>query len=327
MESGKFIISLDFELMWGVRDKKSIASYGSNIVGVHKVIPKLLELFNDFEIAATFSTVGFLFFKNKQELQKGIPEFLPDYLDQNLSPYKSYINLLQNIDQDDYHFAPELINKIKDYPQHEIGSHTFSHYYCLEPGQNLQSFEQDVKAAKKIAEANNISFTSLVFPRNQCNDDYLNVCHKYGIICYRGAEKSWIYDPKNGEDETLFRRLIRLTDSYINLSGHHTYNAKDISKQNVLVNLPASRFLRPYNKKLKLLESLRLRRILKSMNYAAKNKQIFHLWWHPHNFGINQDQNLQFLNKILVHYQKLKSQYRFDSITMSNMAKHIIHEQ
>ena len=44
--NGKFIISLDFELMWGVRDKKDKTTYGNNILGVHKVIPKLLEIFS-----------------------------------------------------------------------------------------------------------------------------------------------------------------------------------------------------------------------------------------------------------------------------------------
>ena len=65
---GKFVISLDFELMWGMRDKKTLEQYGENIIGVHAVIPRLLELFTSYNIEATFSTVGFLFFKNKSEL-------------------------------------------------------------------------------------------------------------------------------------------------------------------------------------------------------------------------------------------------------------------
>ena len=31
MNYGKFVISLDFELFWGVRDSRTISSYGSNI--------------------------------------------------------------------------------------------------------------------------------------------------------------------------------------------------------------------------------------------------------------------------------------------------------
>ena len=38
--NGKFIISLDFELMWGVRDEKDKPTYGNNITGVHKIFSK-----------------------------------------------------------------------------------------------------------------------------------------------------------------------------------------------------------------------------------------------------------------------------------------------
>ena len=66
--NGAFVISLDFELMWGVRDKKGIDQYGENILGVRKAIPALLKLFEEFEINCTFSTVGFLFFEDSKNL-------------------------------------------------------------------------------------------------------------------------------------------------------------------------------------------------------------------------------------------------------------------
>jgi len=68
MKTGKFVISLDFELMWGVRDKRTINDYGQNILNVHQVIPQTLELFRKYAVCGTFSTVGFLFFKTKEEL-------------------------------------------------------------------------------------------------------------------------------------------------------------------------------------------------------------------------------------------------------------------
>ena|GEM_PF-6961988 len=56
------------------------------------------------------------------------------------------------------------------------------------------------------------------------------------------------------------------------------------------------------------------------MTYAAKHNKVYHLWWHPHNFGINQDQNFAFLEKILKHYDYLNKRYGFFSITMSDLA-------
>ena len=61
MNNGVFIISLDFELMWGVRDKRTISDYGDAILGVRETFDRLLHLFSLYKVAVTFSTVGFLF--------------------------------------------------------------------------------------------------------------------------------------------------------------------------------------------------------------------------------------------------------------------------
>src|ERR1700757_1492633 len=309
MKNGKFVISLDFELMWGVRDKRTIRSYGSNILGVHQVIPRLLKTFGKHGIKATFSTVGFLFFDNKEELLHNLPASLPAYQNQALNPYLGYFDSVgENYHADPYHFAPALIKQIVSFPEHEIGTHTFSHYYCLEAGQNTETFKADIIQAKKLAEKNHIRLTSLVFPRNQFNGLYLEACKELGIICYRGNEPSWLYAARNRQKESIFRRAARLADAYINLSGHNCY-ADDHLKRNYPVNIPSSRFLRSCSRRLRLLEGLRLHRVKSGMTHAAKNGLTYHLWWHPHNFGINQDKNFDFLEKILQHYDELKNKY------------------
>src|SRR5690606_31600804 len=126
---GKIIISLDFELLWGMRDKKTIEDYGANILGVWEVMPKLLNLFDEFEISATFATVGFLFASTKKEILNYSPGIKPNYLDSNLSPYNGHFDQVKETEAEDkYHFASELIELIKKYPSHEIATHTFSHY-------------------------------------------------------------------------------------------------------------------------------------------------------------------------------------------------------
>lgn len=324
MSNGNFVISLDFELQWGVRDKKTIQEYGENIRGVHTVIPRLLDSFKRFDIEATFSTVGFLFFENKEQLLSNMPSTIPSYDNNNFSPYSGYFDLVgNNYNEDKFHFAPQLILEIKKYPKHEIGTHTFSHYYCLESGQSIDQFRDDLKSAIEVGGRNNLKITSLVFPRNQYNEEYLEVCKDFGIICYRGNEHSWLYEAKSGDKESSFRRALRLIDAYINISGHNCYST-DLLKSKFPINIPSSRFLRPYSKTLKLFDQIRLHRILSGMTYAAKNNQIYHLWWHPHNFGVNQNENFIFLEKILNHYKILEIKYKFQSITMSNLANSII---
>jgi hypothetical protein len=54
------------------------------------------------------------------------------------------------------------------------------------------------------------------------------------------------------------------------------------------------------------------------MDHAAKHGLLCHLWWHPHNFGTNQEENLQNLNAILKHYQELAIEYGMVSRAMGD---------
>ena len=100
--SGKFVISLDLEKYWGMRDHKPLNDYKENLKKVDDICTSLLEIFTQYNIHATWATVGFLSFNDKEELMKNLPVNLPDYKNPNLSPYK-YIN--QNELKSNYHFA------------------------------------------------------------------------------------------------------------------------------------------------------------------------------------------------------------------------------
>lgn len=319
MKNGNFVISLDFEIYWGVRDVIELEQYKEHLLGVRKVIPGLLQSFAKYDIHATFATVGLLFFKDKEEMMQGLPEGKPKYKDLHISPYEGHFNLVgKNEDEDPFHFAPSLIKMILESGQ-EIGTQTFSHYYCLESGQTIEDFKDDIHAAKRIAAKWGIELKSFVFPRNQYNEAYLYVCKEEGISSFRGNETSWLYEAKDANSETIFRRAVRLIDAYLNLSGHHCAETKYLDYIGIC-NIPASRFLRPYSKKTAFLEGLRLKRITNSMTHAAKHGLTYHLWWHPHNFGINLEENLAFLEKILLHYQKLSKKYGFRSVSMQQLA-------
>lgn len=321
--AGKFVVSLDFELLWGVRDVVTIETYGEHLKGVHTAIPRMLSTFRKHNIKATFATVGFLFFSTKEELLENLPAKRPGYLNPALSPYTNEFELVGESNKTDlFHFAPQLIDIIKTYPEQEIASHTFSHYYCLEAGQTVDEFREDIRAAVAVAKKKDIVIKSIVFPRNQFNNDYLDICKEFGITSVRGNEGSWLYESRTAQGETSLRRGLRLVDAYINISGQHCYDEK-FMVNTYPYNIPSSRFLRPYEKRLGWLEWLRLRRIKKGMTYAAKNNRTFHLWWHPHNFGINQDQNFNFLEKILTHYKYLNRTYQFTNYTMAELAEHL----
>lgn len=315
---GAFVISLDYELLWGVWDVTTKEKYGDHIKGVKNVIPELLKTFEDYNIKATFATVGILFSENRDTLAGFIPESKPAYSNPDYNVYLKEFSTIGQCENDDpYHFGYSLFEMIRQSP-HEIATHTFSHYYCLEEGQSEEEFDADIKAAVKIASAKNIQLSSLVFPRNQINEAYLPVLANNGIKVYRGNPVSWIYKPRKFSAEIPFVRLCRLLDTYFPVSGYNTFS---VDRNTTLpVNVPASRFLKPYNKKLAWLEKLKLKRVMSEMTHAAKTNSIYHLWWHPHNFGVNIQENMENLVTLLKHYQFLHTKYGFTNLTMKEAA-------
>lgn len=251
------LISLDFELLWGVRDTRG-NEYHSQLLNVHKVIPKLLVLFEKYGIACSWATVGALCVDSVDKFNLVKPDIIPSYDVENFSPYP-FLNTVFELN-DELLFAPSLIKKILASPKQELASHTFCHYYCLEQGQTITQFKEDLQANAKVADYYGVTFESLVFPRNQFNSDYLKVCSDEGLVCYRGNPEHWAYKAETREERSIFRRAFRLLDAYLPLSGSLRQQIKR-DKLSGMINIPASLFLRPWNKRFYFLEFLRLWRI------------------------------------------------------------------
>lgn len=324
MASPTFIISLDFELFWGVRDVTTLDRYGAHLRGVREAIPAMLRLFSERGIRATWATVGFLFFGSKADLLAGLPEIRPRYGATKLCPYRELDRVGEDEARDPYHFGRSLVDRIRACEGQEIGSHTFSHYYTLEPGQDRGSFAADMRAAVAVAKSQGILLRSLVFPRNQINPAYLDVLREVGITSYRGTEASWLYRGGSEDKEHLARRGARLLDAYVPISGHNTFDIEDVARSGPPFNLPASRFLRPWSPRLDRLEELRLRRIETGMTYAARRGEAFHLWWHPHNLGVNLSRNLANLTRVLNHFDRLRNTWGMESASMGDIARRLL---
>ena len=315
-QSGRFIISLDFELMWGVRDKRSIADYERNILGVRQVVPALLALFAERKIACTWATVGMLFFANKRDLLAALPERRPHYANPRLSPYETLSEIGDSEDSDPYWYGLSMIERILEHPRQEIGTHTFSHFYCLEMGGDTAAFRSDLEACRAAAARLGIELASIVFPRNQTSAKHLAVCREFGLRAFRGNEPIWFHRAGSDGDQTMLRRGFRLADSFVPIGGAYDRVPAIVDG---LVDVPSSRFLRPARRD-DALERLRLKRITSAMEVAARRNTIFHLWWHPHNFGAAVERNLAFLRQILDHFRKLEDRYGMRSVTMAEAA-------
>lgn len=315
MGRSNLIVSLDFELFWGMQDCHALDEYQDHVLGGRQAIPQLLELFQKHGIHATWATVGFQFANDYQELQQYFPKLRPTYKNPALSTYRCFGKIGNNEAEAPCFYAPSLIKKISESEGQEIGSHTFSHYYCREAGQTTKQFAADMEAALSLAKAHGYPLTSVVLPRNQCTAEHVDVLRKLGFKAYRDEENDWIHE-KITYGPLL--RGLRLADVYIPLTGYGGYQPKN---ENGIINLVGSRMYKPFFKPLVLLEGLKIHRIKRQMLHAAKKGLTFHLWWHPHNIGVRTEYHLKQLEEIFSFYDKLKEKYGMRSLNMREAAK------
>jgi hypothetical protein len=161
-----------------------------------------------------------------------------------------------------------------------------------------------------------VELKSIVFPRNQYDEDHLRICAAVGLKAFRGNPQSWMYRPRTLAEETPWLRAARLVDSYCNLSSHNCYPLPETAGDGPM-NLPASRFLRPYSAKVPGAQAIQERRVKDDLSYAARQGLAYQLWWHPHNFGAHLDENIGMLRRILDHFQGLRERCGMQSKNMA----------
>ncbi len=313
-----FVISLDFEQHWGIYDHSTIDACRARLDGGRRAIPKILERFEAAGIHASWATVGLLLCEGREDALAQYPNH-PRYGSPELDIHYIIDGSGSSELDDPYHYALSLAQRIAAVPGQEIATHTFSHFYCLEQGRSVEDFENDLEAAKRVASRHGIDLTAIVFPRNQYSLAHLGACHRQGLKAFRGNPAAGPYRPRSTADTGLMTRLVRLLDAYVEIVPADRLSSRP-ARQEGIVNVPASRFLRPVSRLDRRLSQLRLRRIRDEMTRAAERGADYHLWWHPHNFGTHTEENLALLDAIIAHYEELNRSHALVSMTMTEAA-------
>lgn len=314
MRAGALVISLDFELYWGIGDHIDYNKYRLYFDNTIETIPAILNLFVKHNIHCTWATVGMLWNESWEEWQKNIPSKLPDYHNPILSNYRLEKKITFENVNNTHFFALNVIKSIQAARGQEIGSHTYSHYYCGEKNRSLKVFSEDLRKATEIALKTQTKLESLVLPRNQFIEEILDTMKTNNIKSVRTNPDIWYWRLINQNKKSS--RIARLIDSYFSLFREKCYPWSQLNRKQGVLLQPASRFLRPINKRFFFFNKLRINRIKKEMTYAAENNEIYHLWWHPHNFALKPKLALEELEEILNHYQFLNNKFKFKSLNM-----------
>lgn len=320
--NGHFIISLDYELLWGLAgwDDEHLQSYERNVDNANGALCQIVDLLDAYGMRLTVAYVGAMNNSSINEMTHEKAGFDVEYDAPIFSSFKSSVPYAEKKNKPSLLLAKDMIEMLNQRANVELSSHTYSHYYCLEDGQTREMFAKDVALACLNAKNTEISLRTIILPRNQIHPDYMEVCKEMGITHYRGTLNNWLYRTEKTKSRFSVKGALRFLDTYVNISGANDYSVESCMG-GCLVNVPGSRFLRPYSSSLSFLERMKIRRIKKSMTHAAKHGLIYHLWWHPHNFGTNTEENMQTLKMLCEHYSYLKNKYNFRSSSISDITR------
>lgn len=290
------------------------------------VIPRLLGLFDAYGIHATWATVGLLMFESTEAQNAGRPAIEPNYADPSLSSFEYLGSAQTDESTDPSRLGASIVRQILTHEGQEIGSHSFSHYYCLEDGQTAEAFEADLAAWSSAAATFEVEPRSLCFARNQHDGSAVQTCKKSGFLAYRGTEPAWFYQSISESHNTLLRKLLKRLDTYVGITSHHCPTIDEIAKSSPF-DVASSRFFRSYHAQLKALEPLKMRRIRSGMTHAARNGGVYHLWWHPQDFAVDTELNFSAIESVFDRFAELREHDQMVSCNMAEVAERCVERQ
>jgi len=196
-DRGTFVVSLDFELAWGTRGRPSADKVGRYLEGTRPAIDRMLQLFQQYEVSATWVMVGGLLLGGSSR-----HPLLGDsrYDDIPTGDSQSQPNW----------YAEDIVQKIRDCdtPQ-EIGCHTLTHMYVNESSESRQQFDWELGEFVKLFEQRGLPKpVSFIFPKHYMH--HFDLISQHGFKCYRGPETGWFERLPTAPVRGAFRRAISM---------------------------------------------------------------------------------------------------------------------
>ena len=161
MAKGKLTISIDLELAWGVWDVLTADHLRLAETCERPICTALIELFDRFEVPATWAIVAALLDEASSRSRPGSKTcwYAPDVVEQLLGAKVA----------------------------HEIGSHSGRHIYFDKV--NSSEALADLEFARAVHSSHGLAFKSFIFPRNACG--HLDLLSRVGLRTFGSADVGW----------------------------------------------------------------------------------------------------------------------------------------
>jgi peptidoglycan/xylan/chitin deacetylase (PgdA/CDA1 family) len=207
--------------------------------------------------------------------------------------------------------GPDIVKMIKTTPNQEIACHSFTHQIFSEAICDKKTAEKEIKNCLKVAETVGIKFKSFVFPKNI--PGHFNILKKYGFSNFRGAEPYWF------AKIPYLRKPLQVLDFILALPPPVS---KPIKTPYGLTNIPGSMYYVSCRGSRRFIPiKIRVLKAKKGLTRAAKEKKIFHLWFHPIDFAKNTKKMFAGFEEILKYAVKLRNENKIEIKSMKQIAE------
>jgi hypothetical protein len=307
---GSFVFSLDMELAWGDLWNTPPA-YTSSRDGTkeREAIRRILDLMDEFGVAATWAITGHLFYDHCEECT-----VCPIIELKGKDP--RFDTIWQS--NDSMWYGADIVEAILARKAgHEIAFHGYTHRYFDKLTTEEAKFE--IQEWLRLANRRGLPHYSVIFPQGRIA--HLDLFREVGFITYRGKDvrHPLLSIPFFGKVVNRFNlKLSFLTPQIYEITN-------DASG---LVNIPSSQWMFRTRRAVETLldsvhlETLRFRETARAIQAAAATGKVIHLWAHPHEFRTEKD--FEKLRYLFGKFAEQAHQGSLRSITMADLAKEFL---
>ena len=263
---GTVVFSVDAELGWGFHDvDHPVDRMEAARPGWHR----LVELFDEYEVPATWALVGHLLLSDCDTYHDDHPAGR-DWFASERGKWA---------DRPDLRYGLDLFDRLEGAAvDHDIGNHTFSHVIFGNEATSREIARAELERSVTIGERRGFDSRSFVFPRNSIG--HRDLLAEYGFTTYRGT---------NPYKRSALGKLVSAT---VGDSGPWLVTPR--VDEHGLVNIPASLYLFGFEGRTKrtiatLLEDPIVRQARRGIDVASRSDGVFHMWLHPNNLVSGAD--------------------------------------
>lgn len=314
LRRGAFVLSLDFELIWGTMDRHGPEGFRAACERERsQVFGSLLALLEEFAIPATWCVLGHLMLDSCAPVNgRKHPEIVrPTHAWHRGDWFAN--DPCTDEEHDPVFYGRSLVERLLDARvEQEIGCHGFSHVIFGDRGCSRETAASEIRACVDVARALGITPRSFAFPRNRVG--HLDVLREQGFSCFRGPEPTW---HMGGRAAGGVSRAGHLAD----VVSARTPPVVLPRQVHGLIDIPASMLYFPmHGVRRRIPVSRRVSRALKGVDRAAREHCVMHLWFHPTNLADETEAMLGGLRTVFSDVARRRERAELDVLSMGELA-------